>query len=137
MCTIEGGSQPPKSNFEYAPAAHLIRFVQIRDYKSDERVTYIPKALARRFCSADDIMIGRYGPPIFQILRGIEGSYNVALMKAVPNERLIEREYLYRYLNYSRSQVIRRVRGNSGRRVRMGVNKRHLLAWPVLLPTAR
>jgi type I restriction enzyme S subunit len=29
-------------------------------------------------------MIGRYGPPLFQILRGIEGAYNVALMKAVP-----------------------------------------------------
>ena len=60
MCTIEGGSQPPKSNFEYAPAAHLIRFVQIRDYKSDERVTYIPKGISPSlFVSADDIMIGQ------------------------------------------------------------------------------
>jgi len=135
VCTIEGGSQPPKSNFEYAPAAHLIRFVQIRDYKSDERVTYIPKALARRFCSADDIMIGRYGPPIFQILRGIEGSYNVALMKAVPNERLIEREYLYRYLNYPalRSYVEFEAQRTAGQD---GVNKRHLLAWPVLAAPA-
>ncbi|MER8368045.1 restriction endonuclease subunit S [Mesorhizobium sp. M1378] len=133
VCTIQGGSQPPKSNFEYSPAAHLIRFVQIRDYKSDERITYIPRALARRICSADDIMIGRYGPPIFQILRGIEGAYNVALMKAVPNERLIEREYLYRYLNYPalRSYVEFEAQRTAGQD---GVNKRHLLAWPVLLP---
>lgn len=40
--------------------------------------------MAKRFCSTDDIMIGRYGPPIFQILQGIEGSFNVALMKATP-----------------------------------------------------
>ena len=40
--------------------------------------------MAKRFCTADDIMIGRYGPPIFQILQGIEGSFNVALMKATP-----------------------------------------------------
>jgi type I restriction enzyme S subunit len=30
----------------------------------------------------------RYGPPIFQILRGIEGAYNVALMKAIPKENI-------------------------------------------------
>ncbi|MDE6678985.1 MAG: restriction endonuclease subunit S, partial [Ruminococcus sp.] len=56
----------------------------IRDYKTDKYITYIPKVLAKRFCNADDIMIGRYGPPIFQILKGIEGSFNVALMKATP-----------------------------------------------------
>ena len=39
-------------------------------------------------------MIGRYGPPIFQILRGIEGAYNVALMKAIPHESVIK-DYLY------------------------------------------
>ena len=42
--------------------------------------------MAKRLCSADDIMIGRYGPPIFQILQGIEGAYNVALMKAIPKK---------------------------------------------------
>lgn len=133
VCSIEGGSQPPKSTFEYDPSPHLIRFVQIRDYKSDARITYIPKALARRFCSADDIMIGRYGPPIFQILRGIEGAYNVALMKAVPNLKLIEKEYLFWYLNYPalRSYVEFEARRTAGQD---GVNKRHLLAWPVLLP---
>jgi type I restriction enzyme S subunit len=133
VCTIEGGSQPPKSTFEYAPAPHLIRFVQIRDYKSDDRITFIPKALARRFCSADDIMIGRYGPPIFQILRGIEGAYNVALMKAVPNTQVIEREYLFRYLNHPalRAYVEFEAQRTAGQD---GVNKRHLLAWPILLP---
>ena len=31
-------------------------------------------------------MIARYGPPVFQILRGLEGTYNVALMKAENTE---------------------------------------------------
>ena len=81
---FQGGSQPDKKYFEYEPTDDNIRLIQIRDYKTDKFITYIPKSLAKRFCTADDIMIGRYGPPIFQILQGIEGSFNVALMKAVP-----------------------------------------------------
>lgn len=79
-----GGSQPDKKYFEYSPTPNNIRLIQIRDYKSDKFITYIPKFMAKRYCTANDIMIGRYGPPIFQILQGIEGAYNVALMKAVP-----------------------------------------------------
>jgi type I restriction enzyme, S subunit len=94
-----GGSQPPKENFVYEPQAGYIRLIQIQDYKSDKKKTYIPQNKARRFCFKEDIMIGRYGPPIFQILRGLEGAYNVALMKASPkNEKLLDREYLYYFL---------------------------------------
>ena len=68
-----GGAQPDKKYFEYEPTEDNIRLIQIRDYKTDNYITYIPKSMAKRFCDADDIMIGRYGPPIFQILKGIEG----------------------------------------------------------------
>ncbi len=81
---FQGGSQPDKKYFQYEPTPENIRLIQIRDYKTDSYITYIPKSMAKRFCTADDIMIGRYGPPIFQILQGIEGSFNVALMKATP-----------------------------------------------------
>ena len=84
-CKFIGGAQPDKSHFEYEKTDDNIRLIQIRDYKSDRFITYIPKSLARKTCTASDIMIGRYGPPIFQILGGIEGAYNVALMKAVPS----------------------------------------------------
>ena len=57
---FQGGSQPDKKYFEYMPTADNIRLIQIRDYKSDRYKTYIPKSLAKRFCTADDIMIGRY-----------------------------------------------------------------------------
>ncbi len=94
---FEGGQQPPRKYFSSIEQEGFIRLIQIRDYKTDKYKTYIPKELAKRFCNADDIMIGRYGPPIFQILRGLEGSYNVALIKAIPNE-LLDKEYAYYFL---------------------------------------
>lgn len=39
-------------------------------------------------------MIARYGPPVFQILRGLSGSYNVALMKAQPKADILK-EIIY------------------------------------------
>ena len=93
---FQGGSQPDKKYFEYEASPSNIRLIQIRDYKSDKYITYIPKTMAKRFCTADDIMIGRYGPPIFQILKGIEGSFNVALMKATP--KMGNREFVRQFL---------------------------------------
>ncbi|MCI9346199.1 MAG: hypothetical protein HFI56_08075 [Lachnospiraceae bacterium] len=109
---FQGGSQPDKKYFEYEPAEENIRLIQIRDYKSDKFVTYIPKNRAKRFCTKDDIMIGRYGPPIFQILKGIEGAYNVALMKAVPKQgnkefirEFLKQECLLHYLESMSSRT--------------------------------
>lgn len=95
--TFTGGGQPPKSTFVFSPRADYIRLIQIRDYKSNEFATYIPRSLATKWCTEQDIMIGRYGPPIFQILRGIEGAYNVALMKATPSSA-IDNDYLFHFL---------------------------------------
>ena len=96
---FQGGSQPPRSTFKFEPEEGYIRMLQIRDYKSDSRATYIPLDLCKRFCDKEDVMIGRYGPPNFQILRGKEGSYNVALIKAIPkNENELKKEYLFRFL---------------------------------------
>ncbi len=109
---FQGGSQPDKKYFEYEPSEENIRLIQIRDYKSDKFVTYIPKNMAKRFCTKNDIMIGRYGPPIFQILKGIEGAYNVALMKAVPKQgnkefirEFLKQECLLRYLESMSSRT--------------------------------
>lgn len=95
---FEGGAQPPRSEFISYPKEGYIRLIQIRDYKTNEYLTFIPLKKARKFCTEDDVMIGRYGPPIFQILRGIKGAYNVALMKAIPAEDKLHKDYLYYYL---------------------------------------
>lgn len=112
-----GGSQPDKKFFEYEKTENNIRLIQIRDYKTDNYITYIPKTLAKRFCDEKDIMIGRYGPPIFQILKGIEGSYNVALMKATPKRGnkeyiryFLKQECLFSYLD----GLSQRTAGQSG-----------------------
>ncbi|MBA3386233.1 MAG: hypothetical protein H0T95_06380 [Chthoniobacterales bacterium] len=85
-----GGSQPPRETFTYEPSSDTVRLVQIRDFRTDAFKTLIPKELARRFFEADDVMIGRYGPPVFQILRGLSGSYNVAFMKALPRGEVLK-----------------------------------------------
>lgn len=94
---FKGGSQPPKEVFEYEEKEGYIRLVQIRDFRTDKFKTYIPESMARRRFEVDDVMIGRYGPPVFQILRGLSGSYNVALMKAMPKGE-VTKDFIYRLL---------------------------------------
>jgi type I restriction enzyme, S subunit len=97
LASFSGGSQPPRSTFIFQPKDGYIRLIQIRDYKTDEYQSYIPIEHARKTCTDTDIMIGRYGPPIFQILRGIDGAYNVAMLKATPSKD-VHPEYLYYFL---------------------------------------
>jgi type I restriction enzyme, S subunit len=134
VCEFVGGSQPPKAVFSKTKTPDSIRLIQIRDYKSDNHVVYIPKAQARRFCTADDVMIGRYGPPIFQILRGLEGAYNVALMKAVPDEAQVNREFLFYFLKHP--AILEYVIYHSERAAgQIGVTKETLAPYPIALPS--
>jgi type I restriction enzyme S subunit len=90
LFVFQGGSQPVRSTFIFEEKEGYVRLLQIRDYKSDKYASYIPTGLARRACIGEDIMIGRYGPPVFQILKGLEGAYNVALIKAIPTAKIIQ-----------------------------------------------
>jgi len=134
VCDLVGGSQPPKATFERNPSDENIRFIQIRDYKSDRHTVYIPRKLARRFCSEDDVMIGRYGPPIFQILKGLEGAYNVALIKAVPDVSQLSRDYLFYFLKHPSIQeyVIFHSERAAGQ---TGLNKERLEPYPIRIPS--
>lgn len=133
VCKFEGGSQPPKSLFSYEEKANYVRLLQIRDYKSDKHIVYIPQDKAKRFCNEDDIMIGRYGPPVFQILKGLKGAYNVALMKAIPNEKALSKDYAFLFLKYSKIQdyIIHLSQRAAGQ---TGVNKEAIEDYPILLP---
>jgi type I restriction enzyme S subunit len=129
---IKGGSQPPKKVFKTELEQGYIRLVQIRDYKSDRYLTYVPINSTKKFCTTEDIMIGRYGPPVFQILKGIEGAYNVALMKANPLSNM-DRDFLY-YLLLS-PPVQKLVIGNSQRTAgQTGVNLKLLNNCIIPLP---
>jgi type I restriction enzyme S subunit len=134
VCEFVGGSQPPKSVFSKTKNSDNIRLIQIRDYKSDRHIVYIPRAQARRFCRADDVMIGRYGPPLFQIMRGLEGAYNVALMKAIPDESKLTRTFLFYFLKHS--AILQYVIYHSERAAgQIGVTKETLQPYPIALPS--
>ena len=42
LIDIEGGTQPPKSQFVEEPMDGYVRLVQIRDFASDKYVVYVP-----------------------------------------------------------------------------------------------
>lgn len=129
---FEGGSQPPASTFSSADAPDRIRLVQIRDFKSDRFMTYIPRKLSKRFFEEDDVMIGRYGPPVFQILRGLSGSYNVALIKAVPRNG-VTKDFVFHLLKEKRLHNF--VVANSERTAgQSGVNLELLEKYSAYLP---
>lgn len=134
VCRFIGGSQPPKSVFSKTRSVENIRLIQIRDYKSDNHVVYIPRAQAKRFCNTDDVMIGRYGPPLFQILRGLEGAYNVALMKAEPDESKLSRDFLFYFLKHS--TILQYVIYHSQRAAgQIGLTKETIEPYPIALPS--
>lgn len=92
---IQGGTQPPKSQFINEPKEDYIRLVQIRDFASDDYLTYIPYTSKLRLIEEEDILIARYGASIGRILTGLSGAYNVALAKVVYPKEHIYRKYLY------------------------------------------
>lgn len=132
ICGFVGGSQPPKSSFIYEPREGYVRLIQTRDYKSNDFPTYIPIDSTKKFCDKNDIMIGRYGPPVFQILRGLEGAYNVALMKAVPKKE-IDRDFLYYFLKQdSVFKYVDKLSARTGGQT--GVDLVSLNQYPVRIP---
>jgi type I restriction enzyme, S subunit len=132
LINFQGGSQPPLTTFIHTPKDGYIRLLQIRDYKTDKYETYVPLNLARKFCTEEDIMIGRYGPPIFQILKGLVGAYNVALMKAVPSKQ-VDKDYIYHFLKQDilLDFVEKLSQRSSGQ---TGVDLQQLKGYPIALP---
>lgn len=133
ICDFIGGSQPAKSEFINEPKEGYVRLIQTRDYKTDAFPTYIPEKSTRKFCDVDDVMIGRYGPPIFQICRGLKGAYNVALLKAKPKKG-IDREFLYYFLKQDAVfQYVDKLSARTGGQT--GVDLVSLNNYPVRVPT--
>jgi type I restriction enzyme S subunit len=128
-----GGSQPSKNVFVTEPKPDYVRLVQIRDFKTEAYAVYIPNEQAKRRFSSDDVMIGRYGPPLFQILRGLEGAYNVALIKAVPKDNQMTKDFLFNLLQLPSIQnpVIAQSKRTSGQ---TGFSKTFLEALHSPLP---
>ncbi|MFT7007251.1 MAG: type I restriction enzyme S subunit [Colwellia sp.] len=94
---VNGGTQPPKSEFIDEPKEGYIRLLQIRDFGKKPVPTYIPDNGKRRICKKEDILIGRYGASIGRICTGMEGAFNVALARVAKPEE-ISSGYLKHFL---------------------------------------
>lgn len=106
VCDFEGGSQPPKSEWVKQPKEGYVRMLQIRDFtKSREsQIEYVKISKKLRLCKSDDILIGRYGASVGKILTGLAGAYNVAIIKSIPYENIISKEFIRRYFESSSFQ---------------------------------
>lgn len=130
LLDIEGGTQPPKSDFIYKPQNGYIRLLQIRDFGSKPIPTYIPISDRLKTCGKDDILIARYGASIGRVLTGMEGAYNVAMVKViVPN--ILDRRYVYYLL---KSDIFQRPILSNKRSAQDGFNKIDLQKISIPVP---
>jgi type I restriction enzyme S subunit len=132
VCDFEGGSQPPKSNFIYEPRKGYVRFLQIRDFKSDKNITYIPESKKNRYCNEDDILLGRYGASVGKVLINKTGAYNVAVMKTIPNKKILDKNFFYFYLTSAEFQV--RLSNVASRSAQDGFSKDDINDFPIIIP---
>lgn len=97
ICDFQGGTQPPKDKWIKEPKDGYVRMLQIRDYsQSDDKfIEYVKDSEQLHKCKKDDIMLSRYGY-IGQAFMGLEGAYNVALVKVI-KKNSVNTKYLYYY----------------------------------------
>lgn len=127
---INGGTQPPKSEFISEPKEGYIRLLQIRDFGAKPVPTYIPDNGKRRICTENDILIGRYGASVGRICTGMSGAYNVALAK-VAKPDYIDTGYLKYFL---KSDVFQRPLSMLSRSAQNGFNKKDLSTFDFYQP---
>jgi type I restriction enzyme S subunit len=72
--------------------------LQIRDFASDEKAVFIRDATRWPKCTADDIMVGRYGASVGKVLTGKGGAYNVALVKIIIDPSIFEKLFIFYWL---------------------------------------
>jgi len=126
VCDFQGGSQPPKNEWSLDKRSNYVRMLQIRDFTQSEKTIpeYVKITNSIKECTADDILIARYGASLGKILTGLSGAYNVAIMKAIPDTNVLRKKYLYYFL---RSDYFQKFIINVGSRAaQAGFNKEDL-----------
>ena len=127
----QGGSQPPASQFKDSFEEGYIRLIQIRDYDTDNHITYIPITTKLKMCKKSDIMLARYGAALGRVMFGLEGAYNVAIAKIIPKE-VNYTEYLREYLN---TEYFYNSLNNKGQRsAQAGFNKSDIASFKIAFP---
>ena len=127
---IQGGTQPPKSQFVDEAREGYVRLLQIRDFGKKPVPTFIPDTSKLKKCNEGDLLIGRYGASLGRICTGMEGAYNVALAKVITPTSLY-RGFLKGYLESEHFQGALRLLSRSAQN---GFNKGDLETFDFLLP---
>lgn len=96
LFTLISGTQIPKEEHIYEAKEGYERFIQNRDYSSNNHITYVEISKKNKRCTEKDILIDRYGDA-GKIRFGISGVYNIALAKIVLNDNNLT-EYLRWFL---------------------------------------
>lgn len=128
---VQGGSQPPKSNFVYEPTEGYVQLLQIRDFGEKGVPTYVPKNLVTKFCRKDDILIARYGASLGRIVTGLEGAYNVALAKVIDDKQLFEKRFIFYLL---KTQIFQQPLMMLSRSAQNGFSKGEIASIEIPLP---
>ena len=131
LIDIEGGTQPPKSQFVDVCRDGYIRLVQIRDFATDKYTVYVPNNKKMRHFNSDDILIARYGASLGRICTGLCGVYNVALAKTIFSENVLYRRYVYWMLQ---SESFQAPLFEISRTAQAGFNKNDLATFKMPLP---
>jgi type I restriction enzyme S subunit len=74
FCDIQGGNQPPKSQFSDEPRPGYVRMFQIRDLGDRPVPVYISMESTNRFCREGEILIGRYGASVGKVFWAQDGA---------------------------------------------------------------
>ena len=137
-CDLQGGSQPPAKTFIDEPRDGYVRLLQIRDFTNEAHLTFVPASKNLKTVQDDDILIGRYGSAsgdkkkdsLGRICRGLDGAYNVALMKLCPI--MVGREFALRWFDDPR--FYNYLQGVSAKAVQSGFSKSELSLYLVAIP---
>lgn len=76
------GHNPPKTEFIYEPRDGYVRFIQITDFKTNERAVYVPINKKNKMVYRGEIILAAYRH-IGKLSRDMEGAFNVALCKVL------------------------------------------------------
>ena len=130
-CNIEGGNQPPKSQFVDTPRDGYVRLFQIRDLGERPVPVFIPETSTKRFSVEGEILIGRYGASVGKVFWAQNGAYNVALAKFIFPENAFLPDFAFRLL---KSSFFQKALEGASRTAQAGFNKGDLAHIDFPLP---
>jgi len=103
------GHNPSSDVFIDEPREGYTRFIQIRDFKNDKFLTFVPTTKQLKLVHKGEIMMAAYRH-IGKVSRNVEGAFNVALIKfESKDEQILLNDFLYYLIpsKYIQSELLK------------------------------